>query len=79
VRTALEATQGQFDGFFSQLPYTYHQNRVASVGDSLKICPWVTSRVEWEKIVVFETPGLHCRSPDSGRPRYKSRELEGAI
>ena len=29
----LEATQGQIDGFFSQLPYTCHQNRVASVGD----------------------------------------------
>ena len=30
---ALEATQGQLDGFFSQLPYKCHQNRVASVGD----------------------------------------------
>ena len=29
----LEATQGQFDGFFSQLPYKCHQNRVASVGE----------------------------------------------
>ena len=28
-----EATQGQIDGFISQLPYKYHQNRVASVGD----------------------------------------------
>ena len=32
-RSALEATQGQMDGFFSQLPYKCHQNRVASVGD----------------------------------------------
>ena len=32
-RTALEATQGQNDSFFSQLPYTCHQNLVASVGD----------------------------------------------
>jgi len=31
--TALESTQGQIDGFFSQLPYKCHQNRVASVGD----------------------------------------------
>jgi len=31
--TSLEATQGQIDGFFSQLPYKCHQNRVASVGD----------------------------------------------
>ena len=29
----LEATQGPNDGFFSQLPYKCHQNRVASVGD----------------------------------------------
>jgi len=29
----LETTQGQFDGLFSQLPYKFHQNRVASVGD----------------------------------------------
>ena len=29
----LEATQGQIDSFFSQLPYKCHQNRVASVGD----------------------------------------------
>ena len=31
--TTLEATQEQIDGCFSQLPYTCHQNRVASVGD----------------------------------------------
>jgi len=31
--TTLEATQGQIDGFFSQLPYKCHQNRVVSVGD----------------------------------------------
>jgi len=31
--TALEATQGQTGGFFSPLPYKYHQNRVASQGD----------------------------------------------
>ena len=32
-QAALEATQGQTDGSFSQLPYKCHQNRVASVGD----------------------------------------------
>ena len=31
--STLEAAQGQMDGFFSQLPYKCHQNRVASVGD----------------------------------------------
>ena len=30
---ALESTQGQMDGFFSQHPYKCYQNRVASVGD----------------------------------------------
>ena len=44
--STLEATQGQNDSFFSQLPYKCHQNRVASVGDWLEICPWVASRVE---------------------------------
>ena len=29
--STLEATQGQIDGFFSQFPYKYHQNRVASM------------------------------------------------
>ena len=29
----LEATQGQIDGFFSQLPHKCHQNRVACVAD----------------------------------------------
>jgi hypothetical protein len=27
------ATQGQMDGFFGQLPYKYHLEEVASVGD----------------------------------------------
>ena len=45
VNPPLEATQGQIHGFFCQLQYKCHQNRVASVGDWLKICPWVTSRV----------------------------------
>ena len=43
---AVEATQGQIDGFFSQLPYKYHLEEVAFVGDWLKISPWVASRVE---------------------------------
>ena len=30
--TRLEATQGQMDGFFSQLPYKCHLEEVASVG-----------------------------------------------
>ena len=31
--TALEATQGQMEVFFSQLPYKFHLEEVASVGD----------------------------------------------
>ena len=30
---ALEATQGQMDDFFGQLPYKCHPEEVASVGD----------------------------------------------
>jgi hypothetical protein len=33
LEAALEATQGQMDGFFSQLPYKCHLKEVASVGD----------------------------------------------
>ena len=43
--SALEATQGQMDGFFSQLQYKCHLEEVASVGDRLKICPQLDSRV----------------------------------
>ena len=32
-RAALEATQGQMDGFFSQFPYKFPLEEVASVGD----------------------------------------------
>jgi len=32
-RTVLKATQGQIDGFFSQLPYKCNLEEVASVGD----------------------------------------------
>jgi hypothetical protein len=32
-KTALEATQGQMHGFFSQLPHKTHLEEVASVGD----------------------------------------------
>ena len=33
LRSTLEGTQGHIGGFFSQLPYKCHQNRVAYVGD----------------------------------------------
>ena len=32
-QSALEATQGQMDGFSSQLPYRCHLEEMASVGD----------------------------------------------
>ena len=40
-----EATQGQMDGFFSQLSYTCQLEEVASVGGSPKSCPQLDSRV----------------------------------
>jgi hypothetical protein len=33
LRAALEATQGQMDGFSGQLPYKYHLEEVVSAGD----------------------------------------------
>ena len=41
----LEATQGQMDGFFRQLLYKCYLEEVASVGDWLKRCPPLDSRV----------------------------------
>jgi len=64
----LEATQGQMDGFFIQLPYKNHQNRMASVGDWLKICPWVTSRAGGCR----EHLGLHAMSSASIRMMRES-------
>ena len=46
AKPTLEATQGQVDDFFGHLQYKYRQNRVASVGDLLQICPWVTFRMD---------------------------------
>ena len=44
VQITLGIIQGQIDGFFSQLPFKCYLPEVASVGDSLQICPWVASR-----------------------------------
>jgi len=57
--STLETTQGQINGFFSQLPHTCHHNRVASVGDCLKICPWVASRVAYHRHPALVS-GLHA-------------------
>jgi hypothetical protein len=43
--SALEATQGQMDGFFIQPRYKCHIEEVASAADSLKICLQLDSRV----------------------------------
>ena len=42
----LEITQGQIDGFFSQLPYKSHLEEVVSAGDWHKNCPQPDSRAE---------------------------------
>ena len=69
----LETPQGQKDGFFSQLPFKWYLPEVASVGDSLKICPWVASRVGWDRIVVVDCLDVYRTSPDSGELQYKPR------
>ena len=45
VSLVISHTNGQMDGFFSQFPYKCHLEEVASVGDLLKICPQLDSRV----------------------------------
>ena len=47
---ALESTQGQMHGFFSQLPFKCHLPEVASLEGRLEICPWAASRVDGERI-----------------------------
>ena len=45
-QAALEATQGQINGFFSHLPYKCYLEEMASMGDWFKICPQLESRVD---------------------------------
>ena len=45
-KTVLEVTQGQMDGFLSDLLYKCHLEEVASVGYLLAICPQLDSRAE---------------------------------
>ena len=59
--STLEANQGQIDGFFGQLPCKCHQNRVAPVGDGLKIWPWVTFRVVLDPPEVHLGEGCGCK------------------
>ena len=60
---ALEATQGQMDGFISQIPYKCHLEEVASVGDCLKIRPQLDSRkgakLGAQKTVIPSVLGAH--------------------
>ena len=44
-KSALEATQWQMDGFFSQLSYKCQLEEAASVGDRPNVCPQLDSRV----------------------------------
>ena len=59
TQAALEATQGQIDGIFSQLPYKCHLEEVASVGDWLKMCPGLDSRVVHQGAIGRCAPLLH--------------------
>ena len=78
MQATLEATQGQMDGFFSQLPYKCHQNRVASVGVSLKICPWVTSRVAaTAEFSSVWTRGRDCKFALEARLSEESEREDG--
>ena len=66
--STLETTQGQIDGFFSQLPHTDHLEEVASVGYWIKICPQLDSTAVGEpKETEMEVgPGARSPCPSSG-------------
>ena len=66
--TTLEPTQGQIDGCLSQLPFKCYFPGAASVGDRLKMCPWVVSRVQ---PVVLDVPPL------DNDPRTQGEEVVG--
>ena len=59
--SALEATQGQLDDCFSQLPCNCHLEEVVSAGDCLKICPRLDSRVDvpGDATYIYPGPGLY--------------------
>ena len=65
--SALEITQGQTDGFFSQLPYTCYVEAVACVGDGPKICPWVASKVDMT-VAGMPGPARLVREPPKSGP-----------
>ena len=80
--TALEATQGQDDSSFSQHPYKCYLEEVASVGNWLKICPRVTSRVVRNRsdcsphLVGCNIPGVFLKlRAGRARVRVASSEL----
>ena len=64
-----------------QLPYKCHKNRVASVGDGLKICPWVTSRVvnHCPPLQMPPTPGRSVRQlVPRGAPHVRAEHAGNA-
>ena len=82
--SVMQVTQWQMDGFFGQFPYKCHLEEVASVGDGLKICPELDSRMAllgsgqrgrtWMRKCWFGTPQhlSHTVTPlSSGCGTYK--------
>ena len=68
--STLETTEGQKDDFFSLLPYTCHILNATYMGDWLKVCPSVASRLGADAegrlaamscaaLVLRERPGGH--------------------
>jgi hypothetical protein len=58
----LETTQEQTDGYVSQLPFKCYLSEVASVGDLLKLYPWVASRVAARRDSLLGRVGRRSRS-----------------
>ena len=72
---------GNPGGFVSQLPYKYHQNRVASVGDLLMVCPWVASRAAFlaNSDNSSPSPDPYSRPPPSELARLRAHRKLGSL
>ena len=79
----MEATKGQIDGFFSQLPYKCHLEAVASVSHlwEIGLIFALNSTPEWECVpLLLETPmqaGLLQRTSGAGARANSRMRLVG--
>ena len=72
------AAYGTYQGDFKKWVDPRQRQDCKSLNFLLPPRPAEHQPSEPDQIVVFETPDLHCRSPESGELRYISRQLKKA-